>query len=399
MPPRAFQIRKEDAEVHGLGRQPHTSECSADVMKEDARYQNSEKRKQEFEDRMREKTARYQARKHPAASGSGGHGYRERRILSRYKPQWIWTTNTQGLIRKREEEEGTTAMQEADPGGEMTAELGTKSDAMNVAQQEQEVLKHVAEIFVGSEADDDGQSGWAWDDVHGKCLDLSQVREARQQELEYMKLKGIWAKVDRDESYSKTGKKPVSVKWVDTNKGSDEVPVIRSRLVARDIREKGDKDRQDLIAATLPLELKRMMLSKAASLHRSGKRRKLLFIDVQKAHLNPVRDQDVYFDLPEEANPQPGKVGKLYGFRLPAQAWENCYAAKFVEEANFERGIGSSVSFWQKSRDLACVVHGDDFTFCGFNEELDWIENLMMSWFEVKVRARLWDPTKTMTLK
>ena len=46
------------------------------------------------------------------------------------------------------------------------------------------------------------------------------------------------------------------------------------------------------------------------------------------------------------------------------------------------------MSFWQKSRDLACVVHGDDFTCCGFNEELDWIENLKMSWFEVKVRAR-----------
>ena len=35
-----------------------------------------------------------------------------------------------------------------------------------------------------------------------------------------------------------------------------------------------------------------------------------------------------------------------------------------------------------------CVVHGDDFTFCDFDEDLDWIENLMMSWFEVKVRAR-----------
>ena len=113
---------------------------------------------------------------------------------------------------------------------------------------------------------------------------------------------------------------------------------------------------------------------------------------MKKAHLNPVCDQDVNFELPEEANPQPGKVGKLifwlYGFR-PAQAWENCYAAKFVDEANFERGVGSSVSFWQKSRDLACVVHGYDFTFCGFDEDLDWIENMMTSWFEVKVRARL----------
>ena len=36
-----------------------------------------------------------------------------------------------GRIRKREEEE-TTAMQDADPGGEMTAEVGTTFDAMNV---------------------------------------------------------------------------------------------------------------------------------------------------------------------------------------------------------------------------------------------------------------------------
>ena len=46
----------------------------------------------------------------------------------------------------------------------------------------------------------------------------------------------------------------VLVRWVDTNKGSDEVLMIRSRLVARDFREKGDKERQGVFAATLPLE-------------------------------------------------------------------------------------------------------------------------------------------------
>ena len=61
--------------------------------------------------------------------------------------------------------------------------------------------------------------GWSWDDVHGKCLDLSKVREAPQEEIDYMKLKGIWTEVDKDDYYSKTGKKPVSVKWVDTNEG------------------------------------------------------------------------------------------------------------------------------------------------------------------------------------
>lgn len=40
-------------------------------------------------------------------------------------------------------------------------------------------------------------------------------------------------------------------------------------------------------------------------------------------------------------------------------------------------------------KDLSCVVHGADFTFCGERGVLDWIEGLMMRWFEVQVRARL----------
>ena len=154
-------------------------------------------RKQEFEDRMREKKARHQAWKHAAASGSGGHGVPREAHPEPLQTDMDLDDQHRGRIRKREEEEETTALQDADPGGEMTAEVGTTSEAMNVemvdlwedvvdTQQEQEVLKHVAEIFVGSEADDDGESGWAWDDVHGKFLDLSKVREARQEEIEYL---------------------------------------------------------------------------------------------------------------------------------------------------------------------------------------------------------------------
>ena len=35
------------------------------------------------------------------------------------------------------------------------------------------------------------------------------------------------------------------------------------------------------------------------------------------------------------------------------------------------------------------VVHGDDFTICGFGEDLKWIKKLMRSWFEIKVRVVL----------
>jgi hypothetical protein len=35
------------------------------------------------------------------------------------------------------------------------------------------------------------------------------------------------------------------------------------------------------------------------------------------------------------------------------------------------------VVFYHPIRDIALVVHGDDFTFCGLEEDLRWIEGLM----------------------
>ena len=64
------------------------------------------------------------------------------------------------------------------------------------------------------------------------------------------------------------------------------------------------------------------------------------------------------------------------------------YAGKF-EEVGFERGVSCGVVYYHPGRDLALVVHGDDFTFCGVDADLDWIQDLMSTWFEVKVRARL----------
>ena len=65
--------------------------------------------------------------------------------------------------------------------------------------------------------------------------------------------------------WQNTGKKPIGVRWVDTNKGSEEVPDVRCRLVARDFKNKKDTDREDLFAATPPVEAERMALSKAVT--------------------------------------------------------------------------------------------------------------------------------------
>ena len=46
----------------------------------------------------------------------------------------------------------------------------------------------------------------AWDDVHGKPLDAKKVREARMEEVDYMKEKGVWSEVDVEEAWKVTGK-------------------------------------------------------------------------------------------------------------------------------------------------------------------------------------------------
>ena len=202
-----------------------------------------------------------------------------------------------------------------------------------------------------------------------------------------MRTRGIWEESTEEECWRLTGKEPVSCRWVDTNKGTEAKPSARSRMVARDFKGK-DKDREDLFAATPSWELKRVLMSRTATRGKRGVR-KLLLVDAKKAHLNPRCDEDVFIRLPEEAG---GGVGKLqfwlYGFRQAAAALEEHHAKKFVE-CGFRRGLANPVCFYHVERDISVAVHGDDFTYSAADADLDWAEEKISSWFEVKVRARL----------
>ena len=66
------------------------------------------------------------------------------------------------------------------------------------------------------------------------------AREARQKELQYFEVKKVWELRDSGEAVRRQGKPPISVRWVDVNKGDDNEPNSRSRLVAREIRRAGE---------------------------------------------------------------------------------------------------------------------------------------------------------------
>lgn len=121
------------------------------------------------------------------------------------------------------------------------------------------------------------------------------MKGARKEEVGYMKKRGIWDLMSAEECWRVTGKAPMSVRWVDTNRGSEENPEVRSRLVARDFKTKAD-DWEDLFAATPPIEAERLALRRAATRRKGRQRwvRKLMFIDARKAHLNPRCEEEVY---------------------------------------------------------------------------------------------------------
>ena len=366
--PRDFHIRQKDIEKHG-----YTRNCAGclSIVKGMTRQAHGEDCRNRFRELMKdeEKVLRTsEKRKEYEAIIEGKEAKREEKKRTRREGRAV----TPGSSHDHQKNDKKRKAEDDDIEAERIREPVPEED---VDQMIQEVVE---ELDV------------AWDDVNGGELDKRKVDEARREEVKYMQARGLWKVVAEEDSWVATGAAPISVKWVDTNKGSLEEPMIRSRLVARDFRSK-DRDREDLFAATPPLELKRLLLSKAVEMGPRGVR-KLLFVDAKKAHLNPKCEGDVFIQLPKEAGGAQGTCGKLvhwlYGFRPAAQAWENFYAEKLVE-AGFERGVASPVAFYHKGRDVACVVHGDDFTFCAASADLDWIEALLPKWFEVKVRARL----------
>ena len=104
-----------------------------------------------------------------------------------------------------------------------------------------------------------GYSGKYVDDMSKQVLKDSLVQEARAKELLYFNSKGVSRKRPRSEAFQRTGRPPITVRWVDVNKGDEPNPKDRSRLVARQLKAT-DKSNATYFAPTPPLESLRSIL-------------------------------------------------------------------------------------------------------------------------------------------
>ena len=153
----------------------------------------------------------------------------------------------------------------------------------------------------------------------------------------------------------------------------------------------------DLFAATPPLEALKILFSMAMTEgigYETGKEQqgmKLEFIDIRRAFFHAEARRKVYVELPEE-DMETGKCGRLnksmYGTRDAAQNWEEHYT-KIHLEAGFNQGKSSTCVFRHEKRNLTVVIHGDDFTALGRDEDLDWYREMIRSKMSTKVKGRL----------
>lgn len=281
--------------------------------------------------------------------------------------------------------EGFKAQLEADRKGQfLLAEIqqdgnNNGGDMVNASRE----LKGRYETVV---EDNSEEMDTAWGDVSGAELNPAAVRAARAEEIEYVHKMNLYAKVPIEECASRTGKQPTSVRWIDINKGDADHPNYRSRLVAREINR---RKRDDLFAATPPLEALKIISSMAAS---KNKGEVIMINDVSRAFFHAKAKCEVFVQLPQEDR-KPGEehlCGRLkfsmYGTRGAALNWFEKYSQRLIN-IGFKQGLATPCVFYHQERAIRAYVHGDDYVSTGMSHQLKWLKQELEKQYQIKTQV------------
>ena len=222
--------------------------------------------------------------------------------------------------------------------------------------------------------------------MSGAELDPAMVKGARKEAMEYVRKMHLYDKVHIAECKRATGKMPITVRWIDINKGDEEHPNYRSRIVVREINT---CKRDDLFAATPPLEALKVILSTTAT---ANKGEVVMINDISRAFFHAKVERDVYIQLPEEDRNKGEEhlCGKLrlsmYGTRDADQNWYKEYSQQLVK-MGFRQGVASPCTFYHHVRQLRTYVHGDDYVSTGTTDNLQWMRAELEKRYQVKTQV------------
>ena len=196
------------------------------------------------------------------------------------------------------------------------------------------------------------------DSVTGQPLEPTLVKAVRKLEVEYFDAKEVWEKRPRAEALARTGKAPISVRWIDTNKGDDDAPNYRSRLVAREIRRRG---KIPIFAPAPPLESFRAVVSLAATAvagppkhernPRSQHRTQLSVIDISRAYFCAATGpEDPTYVESQIEDPEHGVVvvrllKHMCGTRKARDGWHEEISGTLTSKLGFPKEVPSACIF------------------------------------------------------
>ncbi len=269
-------------------------------------------------------------------------------------------------------------------------------------------LSAVEEFAAGpSPAEPEMPSGeWQefWDHVNGGYLDTEKVQEARRLEREWIAKQQVYEVVARSMCLHETGKQPIPLRWIDTNKGDHDNPNYRSRQVVREIKARkklvDQLSPEETFSSMPPLEalmlLTSLFMTEEVPPHKvRAANKKLGIFDIKRAHFYGKARRRVFVELDEEDRKKHGsdKCGLLlrsmYGTQDASAIWQDDYC-ELLGESGFCRGRCNGAVFYHPGRGIRILVHGDDFvvlTDC--QEDLDWFESIIKSRYEYKKLANL----------
>ena len=247
-----------------------------------------------------------------------------------------------GLKRKAEDNQETESMGVMDCMCENANDVNTlEEDDMLEEYKAGDYMEETTRSWADMTEEEYVEQKTFHDNLTGKALKHEKVIDARLDENKVLQDMGVWEVVPVAECIKKTKKKPMRGRWVDVNKGDDQVEVYRSRYVAMELKHQyGGATRGGLFAVMAPLEGMRLLLSYVASRQSRKLPHKLMFINISKAYLHAdVLNDSIYVELPGEMNmlDMCGRLLRaLYGTRQAARAWEEEYT-KTLKEASFQR--------------------------------------------------------------
>ncbi|CAJ1373293.1 unnamed protein product [Effrenium voratum] len=240
------------------------------------------------------------------------------------------------------------------------------------------------------------------DDSSGTVLPAELVRKARAEELDWLRKEAVYERVPRKLCEQSEQRKPLQLKWLDVNKGDEENPKVRSRLVTKEIKKAKRPDQQlgaeDTFAATPPVECVMMILSLFMSQKGIKKKRKLAVWDISRAHFMGKAERELFVELPQEDLVHPedeeAMVGRLlrsmYGTQDASKIFQMDYQGLMEKEkGEFSKLCPALFKF--QERGIIGLVHGDDFLVLAEDDQLTWMDGVLNSKYKARWEATVGD--------